>query len=120
LIIAQRLARRLCNQCAELETTVPEEALLEIGFTPEQLTRAAIKRPVGCGHCQDGYKGRVGIYEVVKITKPIASAIMDGANSLELDRVAREAGFNNLRQSALRKCAEGLISLEEVSRVTTD
>jgi len=120
LIIAQRLARRLCSHCAELETTVPQEALLELGFTPDQLSSAIIKRPVGCGQCKDGYKGRVGIYEVVKITKPIASAIMDGANSLELDRVAREAGFNDLRQSALRKCAEGLISLEEVSRVTTD
>ena len=120
LIIAQRLARRLCSHCAEPETTVPQEALLELGFTTDQLSSATIKRPVGCGHCKDGYKGRVGIYEVVKITKPIASAIMDGANSLELDRVAREAGFNDLRQSALRKCAEGLISLEEVSRVTTD
>ena len=120
LIIAQRLARRLCSHCAEPETSVPQEALLQLGFTLDQLSTAAIKRPLGCGHCQDGYKGRVGIYEVVKITKPIASAIMDGANSLELDQVAREAGFNNLRQSALRKCAEGLISLEEVSRVTTD
>jgi type IV pilus assembly protein PilB len=120
LIIAQRLARRLCGHCAEPETSVPQEALLQLGFTVDQLGTAMIKRPLGCGHCQDGYKGRVGIYEVVKITKPIASAIMDGANSLELDRVAREAGFNNLRQSALRKCAEGLISLEEVSRVTTD
>ena len=120
LIIAQRLARRLCSHCAEPETTVPHEALLELGFTADQLSSAAIKRPVGCGQCKDGYKGRVGIYEVVKITKPIASAIMDGANSLELDRVAREAGFHDLRQSALRKCAEGLISLEEVSRVTTD
>ena len=120
LIIAQRLARRLCSHCAEPETTVPQEALLELGFTTDQLNNADIKRPVGCGQCKDGYKGRVGIYEVVKITKPIASAIMDGANSLELDRVAREAGFNDLRQSALRKCAEGLISLEEVSRVTTD
>lgn len=120
LIIAQRLARRLCSHCAEPETTVPQEALLELGFTADQLSSATIKRPAGCGQCKDGYKGRVGIYEVVKITKPIASAIMDGANSLELDRVAREAGFNDLRQSALRKCAEGLISLEEVSRVTTD
>ena len=120
LIIAQRLARRLCSHCAEPETTVPQEALLELGFTTDQLSSATIKQPAGCGHCKDGYKGRVGIYEVVKITKPIASAIMDGANSLELDRVAREAGFNDLRQSALRKCAEGLISLEEVSRVTTD
>ena len=107
LIIAQRLARRLCSHCAEPETTVPQEALLELGFTTDQLSSATIKRPVGCGQCKDGYKGRVGIYEVVKITKPIASAIMDGANSLELDRVAREAGFNDLRQSALRKCAEG-------------
>ena len=120
LIIAQRLARRLCGHCAELETSVPREALLELGFTPDQLSSAEIKRPVGCAQCKDGYKGRVGIYEVVKITKPIASAIMDGANSLELDQVAREAGFNDLRRSALRKCAQGLISLEEVSRVTTD
>jgi type IV pilus assembly protein PilB len=120
LIIAQRLARRLCSHCAEPETTVPQDALLQLGFTPEQLTRATIKRPLGCGHCKDGYKGRVGIYEVVKITKPIASAIMDGANSLELDQVAREAGFDDLRRSALKKCAQGLISLEEVSRVTTD
>ena len=120
LIIAQRLARRLCSHCAELETTVPEEALLELGFTTNQLQTAQIKRPVGCTQCKDGYKGRVGIYEVVKITKDIASAIMDGANSLELDHAAREAGFADLRQSALKKCAAGLISLEEVSRVTTD
>lgn len=120
LIIAQRLARRLCSHCAELETTVPEEALLELGFTITQLQTAQIKRPVGCAQCKDGYKGRVGIYEVVKITKAIASAIMDGANSLELDHAAREAGYADLRQSALKKCAAGLISLEEVSRVTTD
>ena len=120
LIIAQRLARRLCSHCAEPETSVPQEALLQLGFTTNQLSSATIKRPNGCEQCKDGYKGRVGIYEVVKITKPIASAIMDGANSIELNRVAREAGFSNLRQSALRKCAAGLISLEEVSRVTTD
>lgn len=120
LIIAQRLARRLCSHCAELETTVPEEALLELGFTTNQLQTDQIKRPVGCAQCKDGYKGRVGIYEVVKITKAIASAIMDGANSLELDHAARKAGFADLRQSALKKCAAGLISLEEVSRVTTD
>ena len=120
LIIAQRLARRLCGQCAEPESSVPKEALLELGFTAAQIDVGQIKRPVGCAQCKDGYKGRVGIYEVVKITKPIAAAIMDGANSLALDQVAREAGFDDLRQSALRKCASGLISLEEVSRVTTD
>ena len=120
LIIAQRLARRLCNHCAVPETSVPRDALMQLGFSEDQLNHAQIKKPVGCKHCKGGYKGRVGIYEVVKITKSIASAIMDGANSLELDRTAREAGFNDLRQSALKKCALGLISLEEVSRVTTD
>ena len=120
LIIAQRLARRLCSHCAVPETSVPREALMQLGFSADQLNQANIKKPVGCKQCKGGYKGRVGIYEVVKINKAIASAIMDGANSLELDRTAREAGFNDLRQSALKKCAEGLISLEEVSRVTTD
>jgi|TARA_B100001059_G_scaffold113820_1_gene114015 type IV pilus assembly protein PilB len=120
VIIAQRLARRLCSHCAVSETSVPREALIQLGFSADQLHHAQIKKPVGCKHCKGGYKGRVGIYEVVKITKAIASAIMDGANSLELDRSAREAGFNDLRQSALKKCATGLISLEEVSRVTTD
>ena len=120
LIIAQRLARRLCSHCAAPETTVPREALIQLGFSADQLSHAQIKKPVGCSRCKGGYKGRVGIYEVVKVNKSIASAIMDGANSLELDRTAREAGFNDLRQSALEKCAAGLISLEEVSRVTTD
>jgi len=120
LIIAQRLARRLCSHCAVPETSVPREALMQLGFSADQLNQAHIKKPVGCKQCKGGYKGRVGIYEVVKVNKAIASAIMDGANSLELDRTAREAGFHDLRQSALKKCAEGLISLEEVSRVTTD
>ena len=82
LIIAQRLARRLCKHCAEPHTTVPEGALLEMGFTLEQLIHATIKHPVGCDQCKDGYKGRVGIYEVVRITKPLAAAIMDVANSI--------------------------------------
>jgi type IV pilus assembly protein PilB len=120
LIIAQRLGRRLCKHCAEPETDVPQEALLEMGFDEQLLANAEIKRPVGCDKCGDGHKGRVGIYEVVKITKDIASKIMEGSNSLEIAQVAREAGFNDLRRSALVKCAAGLISLEEVNRVTTD
>ena len=120
LIIAQRLARRLCKQCAIPETEVPTDALLQLGFTENMLATANLKRAVGCDACKDGYKGRVGIYEVVKLTKPIASAIMDGGNSLELDRLARAEGFPDLRTSALNKAAEGAISLEEVNRVTTD
>ncbi len=120
LIIAQRLARRLCKQCAIPETEIPTDALMQLGFTKDMLATATLKRAVGCDACKDGYKGRVGIYEVVKLTKPIANAIMDGGNSLELDRLARAEGFPDLRTSALRKAAEGAISLEEVNRVTTD
>ena len=120
LIIAQRLARRLCKSCSIPETEVPRDALMELGFTDEMLESADIKRAVGCNACKDGYKGRVGIYEAVKITKDLANLIMDGGNSLELDRQARAEGFADLRLSALRKAAQGLISLEEVNRVTTD
>ena len=120
LIIAQRLARRLCTECAVPETNIPEEALLELGFTKAQLKTATIKAPVGCKNCSEGYKGRIGIYEVVKITKEISQVIMEGGNSIELDKVARKSGFDDLRRSAIKKCAAGLISLQEVSRVTTD
>ena len=99
---------------------MPKEALYELGFTDELLQNAQIKKPVGCSVCGDGYKGRVGIYEVVKLTKPIATTIMDGGNSLEIDRQAREEGFHDLRTAALVKAAAGQISLEEVNRVTTD
>ena len=120
LIIAQRLARRLCRYCAEPETTVPESALKELGFTEECLKGATIMKPVGCKQCRKGYSGRVGIYEVVKINKTLAGAILNGANVHELEAAAKDAGFDNLRESAIRKCAAGIISLEEVSRVTVD
>ena len=120
LIIAQRLARRLCNQCSIPETEVPHEALMELGFNDEMLETATIKRAVGCNACKDGYRGRVGIYEVVKVTKTLANLIMDGDSSLDLDKQARLEGLAELRLSALRKAAQGLISLEEVNRVTTD
>ena len=120
LIIAQRLARRLCKQCSQPETEVPHEALLELGFTDALLETANLRKPVGCPQCKDGYKGRVGIYEVVKITKKIAKQIMDGASSIDIDKTARDEGFPNLRTAALQKAAQGLIGLAEVSRVTTD
>ena len=120
LIIAQRLARRLCKQCSIPETEVPHDALMELGFNDEMLEHATIKRAVGCEACKDGYRGRVGIYEVVKVTKTLANLIMGGDNSIDLDKQARREGFADLRLSALRKAAQGLISLEEVNRVTTD
>ena len=120
LIIAQRLARRLCRYCAEPETRVPESALKELGFTDEMLKTATIMRPVGCKQCRKGHSGRVGVYEVVKVTRVIASAILNGVNMHELETIARDEGFYDLRRAALKKCAAGLISLEEVNRVTVD
>jgi type IV pilus assembly protein PilB len=84
------------------------------------LKTATIMRPVGCKQCRKGHSGRVGVYEVVKVTREIAAAILNGANVHELEVAAREAGFYDLRRAALKKCAAGLISLEEVNRVTVD
>ncbi|MAD46130.1 MAG: type IV-A pilus assembly ATPase PilB [Oceanospirillaceae bacterium] len=119
LIIAQRLARRLCPSC-KAPAELPREALIEAGFTEELLKEAEIFKPVGCDQCKQGYKGRVGIYEVVKITDPISRIIMEGGNSIEISDAARSEGFNELRTSALMKVAQGVTSLEEANRVTTD
>ena len=119
LIIAQRLARRLCSHC-KVPADLPEEALLEAGFTLEQLPEAKIFKPVGCDQCKQGYKGRVGIYEVVKITDEISRIIMEGGNSIEISDAARKEGFRDLHTSALMKVAQGITSLEEANRVTTD
>jgi type IV pilus assembly protein PilB len=119
LIIAQRLARRLCKECKE-PADLPHEALIEQGFTDEMLKDATIFKPVGCPKCSGGYKGRVGIYEVVRITPSLARIIMEEGNSIDIAKKAKEEGFNDLRLSALRKAMQGDTSLEEVNRVTTD
>ena len=120
LIIAQRLARRLCGKCAKPVEKLPEESLLQLGFTKEMLKNADIKEAVGCESCNRGYKGRTGIYEVVQITPKIARMILEGANSMEIADEARKEGFPSLRTSALMKVAKGMISLEEANRVTVD
>ena len=122
IIIAQRLARRLCKNCkepAELpDNILKEEGLLDVNVPKEEIE---VFKAVGCPQCGgSGNKGRCGVYEVVKITPKIASMIMEGRNSLEIAGVCREAGFNDLRASALRKVCMGLISLEEANRVTKD
>jgi type IV pilus assembly protein PilB len=120
LIIAQRLARRLCKECSEPAIEIPHETLLKMGFSEEQLDTATIKKAVGCDLCHEGYKGRVGIYEVVKVTPSIARIIMEEGNSLQIHAQARAEGFNDLRASALMKVAQGLTSLEEANRITVD
>ncbi len=121
LIIAQRLARRLCSEC-RVPLDVPREALIEEGFTEEDLNTGFTlyeANPDGCDRCNAGYKGRVGIYEVVKITPEISRIIMEDGNSLQLGEQAREHGFNNLRRSGLVKVMQGVTSLAEADRVTT-
>lgn len=118
LIIAQRLSRRLCGNCKK-PADIPEETLLREGFTEEILKTAKIYQPVGCNQCNGGYKGRVGIYEVVKITKAISKIIMEEGNALQLNEQFDKEGFNDLRKSGLLKVAQGVTSLEEVNRVTT-
>jgi type IV pilus assembly protein PilB len=117
LIIAQRLCRRLCSKCKSA-LQLPQRALIEAGFSDDQAKDLTIYGPVGCDSCNDGYKGRVGIYEVVPITDSISRIIMSDGNSIEIADAAQKEGFNNLRQSALVKVAKGLTSLEEANRVT--
>lgn len=121
LIIAQRLARRLCPECKE-ETEIPEDIMSAEGFDNIGIEKEEfeIYKAVGCSKCSNGYKGRVGVYETVRITPKISSLIMEGGNSLQIADAAAEEGFNNLRISALRKVAQGLTSLEEANRVTKD
>jgi type IV pilus assembly protein PilB len=118
LIIAQRLARRLCSKCKTPEQ-LPREELIRQGFSEQQIQDMVLYAPKGCESCTEGYKGRVGIYEVMKITPEIAQIIMRGGNSLEIAEVSLKAGYNNLRLSGIRKAAEGVTSLAEINRVTS-
>ncbi|CAM5513787.1 General secretion pathway protein GspE OS=Stutzerimonas stutzeri OX=316 GN=CH92_17020 PE=3 SV=1 [Stutzerimonas stutzeri] len=119
LIIAQRLARKLCNSCKK-EIELPRDALLEEGFPADKIGTFKIYGPVGCDNCKGGYKGRVGIYEVVKNTPALARIIMEDGNSIDISTQMRKDGFNDLRTSALVKAMQGVTSLEEVNRVTKD
>ena len=119
LIIAQRLARRLCKECC-VPADIPHDTLLQEGFTEELLEDANILHAVGCDACHEGYKGRLGVYEVVRVTPAISKIIMEEGNSIQISDQARVEGFNNLRKSALMKVAQGITSLEEVNRITTD
>ena len=120
LIIAQRLARRLCPVCKAPEQ-LPEEVLLKEGFTADDIaTGMTLYKPVGCDQCTGGYKGRVGIYQVMPISETMQRLILEGCNSMQLAEQAERDGINDLRRSGLLKAKAGFTSLEEVHRVTTD
>ncbi len=119
LIVAQRLARRLCNNCKE-PVDIPEEALLTLGFSKEEIPSLELFGPVGCNSCSNGYKGRVGIYQIMPISQAMGRMVMDGKNAMDIADQAQKEGVSDLRQSALRKARAGIISLQELERVTKD
>ena len=119
LIIAQRLARRLCNNCKQPKD-VPAEALIKEGFKEEELDGLRVFAPVGCNQCTDGYKGRVGIFQVMPVSEETGRIIMEGGNAIQLADQADKEGILDLRACGLQKVRDGVTSLEEVNRVTVD
>jgi type IV pilus assembly protein PilB len=120
LIIAQRLGRRLCGDCKTADD-LPKEVLVSEGFTKADLQEdLKIYKAVGCDKCTGGYKGRVGIYQVMAVSEEMGRLIMSGANSIDLADQARKEGIDDLRRSALKKVMQGVLSLEEANRVTKD
>ena len=121
LVIAQRLARRLCKSCKR-PTNVPKQSLLEMGFTEEDRANPdnVIYEPVGCSECREGYKGRVGIYEVMKIHPSISRIIMEDGNAIQIKDEAIKHGFRDLRRSGIMKVLQGTTSIQEMYRVTSE
>jgi len=121
LITAQRLARKLCTHCRRPEE-IPPEALLRAGFTEEDLDCSwQAYGPTGCEECRGtGYKGRLGIYEVMPISDEMRQLIMRSATALDIAALAQKEGIRNLRQSGLLKVKQGITSLEEIEAVTND
>jgi type IV pilus assembly protein PilB len=120
LIIAQRLARRLCSNCKE-PVDIPAEALLKEGFTKADIEGGVtIFHAKGCSQCTAGYKGRVGIYQVMQCSEAIGRIMMEGGNSMQIAAQAKSEGVADLRMSGLKKVKDGLTSLEEINRVTVE
>jgi type IV pilus assembly protein PilB len=118
LICAQRLARRICQNCKEPHP-LPPPALVQAGFTSEDAESVVPLRGAGCEKCnKTGYKGRVGLYEVLEVTDELRELVLVGASALELRKKAIEEGMITLRQSGLRKVKAGMTTVEEVARET--
>ena len=122
LIIAQRLARRLCDNCKEVKD-IPREALEKEGFTAQELDDGVTifgPKDKGCKQCNDGYKGRVGIFQVMEVSEVMGRIIMEGGNAMMIAEQAAKEGVIDLRQAGLNKVKDGVTSLEEVNRVTIE
>ena len=120
VIIGQRLARRLCPHC-KAPVDIPRDGLLAEGFSPEDVESGmTVFRAVGCDRCNEGYKGRVGIYQVMPVSEGMRRLIMENRNAMELADQARREGIRDIRQSGLLKVRNGITSLEEINRVTLE
>ena len=120
LILAQRLARRLCEHCKTVDD-VPNDALIEEGFTEHDIRQGLqVYKPVGCDKCTKGYKGRVGLFEVMPVSEAMGKLIMEGGNAIQIRDLALSEGLQELRASGLAKVKAGVTSLEEINRVTKD
>ena len=119
LIIAQRLARRLCEHC-KIPASLPEATLIATGFTREEISSLKIYSPVGCERCTNGYKGRIGIYQMMILSDHMRALILEGGNAMQLAELAKSEGINDLRTSGLNKVRMGITSLEEIDRITKD
>lgn len=119
LIVAQRLARKLCNNC-KIEAKLPDKVLLEAGFKQDELSDLKVFKAddKGCKTCTEGYKGRAGIFQVMPISEQIKTIIMEGGTEQHIEKAAKEEGILDLRASGLIKIKEGITSLEEIERVT--
>jgi type IV pilus assembly protein PilB len=117
-IVAQRLARKVCSECAEPHEE-DAELLRDLGMTDEQIENATLMKGAGCRRCSDtGFKGRVAMYEVMDINDDIKEYVLQGYSAMELKREAMKLGMQTLRQTALNKLAAGQITVSEVLRVT--
>ena len=119
LIMAQRLARRLCEHC-KVEDDLPKEALIEEGFKEDEIDKLTIYKAVGCDRCTNGYKGRVGIFQIMPISSTMEKLVMEGGNSLQLEEQSKAEGILTLREAGLNKVRAGVTSLEDINRVTKD
>src|SRR5690606_12681733 len=117
LITAQRLCRALCKRCRK-PLQLPAAILRDAGFSAQQIDGLHLYGPVGCDGCSEGYRGRIGVHEVLPVTEGMARIIMRDGDAQQLAEQAQREGFRNLRQSALHKVAQGLTSLEEANRIT--
>lgn len=119
MIVAQRLARQLCNHCKQ-PLDLPDEILLRHGFKLEEIDSFTLYGPAGCSQCNAGYRDRVGIFEVMPVSDAIAKVIINGGNSIQIAEQAQKEGYWSLRWAGLEKVKAGLTSLEEINRVISE